>query len=421
MKKHNTNSPPRLVALMKLPAIRLGYQKTIAKSLVMLTGAALLGLVSQSALAVGTASGTLISNSATLAYSVGGVAQTGIGSSLTGNTAGPGTATTFLVDNKVNLSVVGGGVTTVTPGQVGGVSTFVVTNLGNTVQDFLLTPANNTTGTVLGANTDNFDGTGLIAFVDTNTNGVLDAGEKQYIDELAPGASVTVTVLSTIPIAQVNNDISVVNLLATARAGGLVGTQGAALVNAGVNTAGVDVVFADTVAGTDDLVLNANHSDRTTYKVVTATLSVMKTVTPICDPANGDVNPKNIPGAAVRYAITIANVGSAPATLTSLSDTLDAALLIDPKLNSGAMPATSCVSGNVANTLSASGFGAVRGVGVGPGTLGVAADATTAGASIAGQVVTILYGTLASTSYGAVNASLAAGSYVTVYFNAFVQ
>lgn len=402
MKKHNTSSPPRLVTL--------------------LFGAALFGLVSQSALAVGTASGTLISNIATLAYSVGGVAQTDIGSSLTGNTAGAGAATTFMVDNKVNLSVVGGGVTTVTPGQVGGISTFVVTNLGNTVQDFSLAPANNANGVVLGANTDTFDGTGLIAFIDTNADGILDAGEKQYIDELAPGASVTVTVLSTIPVAQINTDISIVNLLATARVGGLANTQGAALANSGVNTIGVvDVVFADTAAGTDDVVLNANHSARATYKVVTATLSVMKSVTPICDPANGNVNPKNIPGAAVRYAITIANVGAGPATLTSLSDTLDAALLIDPKLNSGNLPATNCVSGNVANTLSASGFGAVRGVGVGPGTLGVAADATTAGASIAGQVITILYSTLASTSYGAASASLAAGDFVTVYFNVFVQ
>jgi len=404
MKKHNTSSPPRLAAL--------------------LAGAALLGLVSQSALAVGTVSGTTISNLATLAYKVGGVDQTDIGSSLTGNPAGPGTATTFVVDNKVNLSVVGGGVTPVTPGQVGGVSTFVVTNLGNTVQDFSLAPANNITGTVLGANTDNFNGASLIAFVDTNADGILDAGEKQYIDELAPGASVTVTVLSTIPVAQGNGDISIVNLLATARAGGLAGTQGVALLNAGANTAGLDVVFADTVAGTDDVPsapLSANHSDRAAYQVVSATLSVMKTVTAICDPANGNASPKFIPGAAVRYAITIANIGSGPATLTSLSDTLNGALLIDPKLNSGALPATNCVSGNVANTLSASGFGAVRGAGVGPGTLGVAADATTAGASIAGQVVTILYGTLASPSYGIANAVLVAGDFVTVYFNVFVQ
>ena len=401
MKRNNSSSSCKLMALM--------------------VSAALFGLVSQSTLAVGTASGTTISNLATLSYSVGGVAQTDIGSSPTGNPAGAGTATTFVVDNKVNLSVVGGGITTVIPGQVSAVSTFVVTNLGNTVQDFSLTPSNKASGTVLGSNTDTFDGTGLIAFVDSNGNGVLDAGEKQYIDELAPGASVTVTVLSTIPVAQVNGDISIVSLLATALAGGLAGTQGASLVNTGANTAGVDVVFADTVAGTDDLTLHADSSDRATYKVITGTLSVLKTVTPICDPVNGNVNPKNIPGAAVRYVVTISNVGAAAATLTSLSDTLSASVLFDPKLNSGALPATNCVSGNIPNSLSASGFGAVRGVGAGPGTIGVSADATTTGASISGQVINLLFGTLTSTSYGAANASLAAGSYITVYYDAFVQ
>src|SRR3989338_1406131 len=97
MKKHNTTSPPRLAAL--------------------LFGAALLGLVSQGALAV--ASNTTISNLATLNYTVGGVSQTAIGSSEAGNTAGAGTATTFLVDKKVNLTVVevGGSLTSVSPGQ----------------------------------------------------------------------------------------------------------------------------------------------------------------------------------------------------------------------------------------------------------------------------------------------------------------
>lgn len=396
-----------------------------AKLAALLAGAVMLGMVSQSALAVGTASGTTISNLATLAYSVGAVAQTPIGSAPTpGSTSGPGVATTFLVDNKVNLSVTGNNITTVIPGQIGAVNTFVVTNLGNTVQDYSLVAANLASGAVVGVNTDNFDGTGLIAFVDLNANGVLDVGELQYIDELAPGASVTVTVLSTIPVSQVNGDISNVSLVAKAGAGGTALTQGAALINAVANTAGVDVVFADTVAGPYDVALNADASAADTYKVVTATLTVTKTVTPICDPANGNASPKNIPGAAVRYAITIYNNGGAPATLSSLSDTLDAALAFDPKLNSGALPATNCVSGNVANTLSASGFGAVRGVGTGPGVLGVAADATTAGASIAGQVITITFGGaggLTSTSYGAANATLATGSYVTVYFNTFIQ
>jgi uncharacterized repeat protein (TIGR01451 family) len=402
MKKNQTRKPTKLVAL--------------------LAGVALFGMVSHSALAapIGTASGTVINNLATLAYSVGGIGQTNIGSSLAGNTSGAGTATPFTVDNKINLSVVdAGAVTTVTPGQNGAVHTFTVTNLGNTAQDFSLSAANLIAGTVVVGNTDSFDGTISAVFIDANSNGVLDVGEKTYIDELTSGSSVVVTVLSNIPLGLATTDFSNISLTATALAGGLAGTQGAALLNAVANTAGVDVVFADTTAGTDDLVLNANHSARGTYDVVTATLTVKKTVTPICDPADGNFNPKNIPGAAVRYAITITNTGAASASLTSLNDTLDAALLADPKLNSGALPATNCVSGNVANTLAASGFAATWGTGVAPPTF-VAADATTAGASVAGQIVTITYGSLATAGHAA-SATLLAGDYVTVFFNAFVQ
>ena len=55
--------------------------------------------------AAGTASGTSINNLSTLNYSVGGVAQPAIGSSPTGNTSGAGTVTTFVVDNRVNVTV----------------------------------------------------------------------------------------------------------------------------------------------------------------------------------------------------------------------------------------------------------------------------------------------------------------------------
>ena len=402
MKKNQIHKPTKLVAL--------------------LAGAALLGMVAQSALAapVGTASGTVINNLATLAYSVGAIVQTPIGSSAAGNTTGAGTATPFTVDNKINLTVVDSGTpTTVTPGQNGAVHTFTVTNLGNTIQDYSLSVANLITGTIVAGNSDNFDGSGMVAFIDANSNGVLDVGEKTYIDELSSGSSVVVTVLSNIPLGLANTDFSNISLTATTLTGGVPGTQGAALVNAVANTAGVDVVFAD-AAGTDDAALDAKHSARGTYRVVTATLTVTKTVLPVCDPANGNVQPKNIPGAAVRYAISVVNTGTLPASLTSLGDTLDVALLMDPKLNSGALPATNCVSGNVANTLSASGFAATFGTGVPPGTF-VATDATTAGASIAGQIVTITYGSLVTANHPVASATLAVGDYVTVFFNAFVQ
>src|SRR3989339_537953 len=110
----------------------------------LLASAALLGLVSHNVWAVVTPSGTVISNIATMNYSVGGVAQTPIGSSPTGNTSGAGTATAFVVDNKVNLTVAESNstVTSVSPGATNQVTTFTVTNTGNTAQGYTLVGAN---------------------------------------------------------------------------------------------------------------------------------------------------------------------------------------------------------------------------------------------------------------------------------------
>lgn len=393
-----------------------------SKLVALLAGAALFGLISQSALAL-TASGTVISNSATLGYTVGGVAQTAITSA----------AASFTVDKKVDLSVVAVDVAAVAvnPGQAGAVTTFTVTNLGNDVQDFSLAAANVAAGQALFTKTDNFDTTGISVFVENGLAvGYQSSGPNQdtstYIDELAPGASKTVYVLASIPLAQVNGDAALVSLKATALVGGGVGVQGAALVaTVGANTAGVDTVFAD-AAGSDDIVRNADYSARDAYFVSSAILSVSKTATLICDPANGNSNPKNIPGAAVQYAITITNAATATtsATLSQVTDALNASLVFDPKLNSGALPATNCVSGNVANTLSATGFGAVSGTGTTTTTYaapGLAGQAVTAGASVAGQNVTINFSTLASPTYGLVGGVLPVNSFVTVYFNAFVQ
>lgn len=390
-----------------------------SKLVVLLSGAALFGLISQSALAL-TASGTVISNSATLGYTVGGVTQTGITSA----------AATFTVDKKIDLLVTTTDVAaiSVSPGQTAAVTTFTVTNLGNDPQDFSLAATNTAAGQVLFARTDNFDTTGLQVFVESGATAGFQAAQDTaiYIDELAPGASKTVYVLASIPLAQVNGDAALVSLKATALVGGGVGVQGAALVaTVGANTAGVDIVFAD-AAGSDDVVRNADYSARDAYYVSSAVLSVSKTATLICDPLNGNASPKNIPGAAVQYAITITNAATATtsATLSQVTDALVAALSFDPKLNSGALPAANCVSGNVANTLSATGFGAVSGTGTTTTTYaapGLAGQAVTAGASVAGQNVTINFATLASPTYGLVGGVLPVNSFVTVYFNAFVQ
>lgn len=147
MKKHNTSSPPRLVAL--------------------LAGAALLGLVSQSALAEGTLSNTTISNQATVNYSVGVTTQPAINS----NTV------VFVVDNKVNLTVakVADNAAT-TPGLTNQVVAFTVTNNGNTAQRYALSAVQTSSGLTNPL-------TNVRIYLDDGaTPGAWDASDTQYVD-----------------------------------------------------------------------------------------------------------------------------------------------------------------------------------------------------------------------------------------------
>ncbi len=349
------------------------FHKTLARpgaiTALVLTGV----LVGGAAHAAGTASGTSITNLATLSYSVGATAQTPIGSSAAGNTSGAGTATSFLVDNKINLTVTTTDVAFVSavPG-TSGVATFSVVNNGNSTQDFLLAGANVAGGALFGV-TDNFDTGACSAFVESGTTAGYQAAQDTatFIDELVADGSKTVYVVCPIPLTQVNGDGAVVSLTATALVGGTAG-QGAALTEtAGANTAGVDIVFAD-IAGTDDVARDAKSSSRDVFKVVTAALTVTKSVAPVCDPFNGSSNPKNIPGSFVRYTIAIANTGAASATLSSIADTLTALVTFDPNLITGAgLPAT-------ASTTCASATGTPTSV-AGSGFLATATGTTRAG------------------------------------------
>lgn len=394
----------------------------------LLAGVALLGLTSQSALAL-TASNTTISNLATLSYSVSGVAQPVLESSSLGNTtpgAGNGAATTFVVDKKINLTVVEVDVTfhATVPGQLAtsgnNAMHYTVTNLGNDPQDFSLATSQMANGQTLFGGTDNYDSTGCSAFIDANANGIFDGGEATYIDELASLASQVVTVTCDTPVLQVNGDVSLVAMTATALAGGGVGVQGAALVDAGgaANTAGVDIVFAD-ANGTDDIAHDAKHSDRDAYRVGTATLTVTKTATLLCDPVNGTVNPHHIPGATVRYVVRIANAaGSAAATLTSISDVIDTVTLAhDANL---VTTASSCVTPESA---AGSGFkvtvlGSTR-AGPYPKYFTSAADADAVG--IAAGTITAAIATALPAESGYLAGELRASETLELTFNVIIQ
>jgi len=292
----------------------------------------------QVAHATGTTAGTSVSNTATVNYNVGGVAQAAV-------TSAP---TSFVVDNKIDLTVteVGGAATTVVPGQTAAVLAYLVSNTGNSPEGYQLS-ASNLGGTVLFTRTDNADFAGYSVFVDSNANGVYNAGvdAAANIDSLAKDASVAVFVVVNIPNGATN--AQVVNVRLQARAA-VPGTAGATLETqtAGAETVGVDIVFAD--AGRD-----ATETADDQYFVASAALAISKTSSVISDPFNGATNPKAIPGATVEYVVTIANTGAATAGGISVSDTLNANLAFvqgayagatDVQIQVGASPATFCVA-----------------------------------------------------------------------------
>ena len=278
--------------------------------------AALLCLVGmQQAFAVGTIAGTDITNQATLNFTVGGIAQAPLNSNIA----------TFKVDRRINVVVaqVAAVDTAVVPGALSQVTRFTVTNLTNATMDYSLAALNKVGGPGPNGGTDNFDVTNVRVFVDVNGNGVYDPliDTATFIDELPADASKTVFVVADIPAGRVNNDLAAVTLTATANDGGTPGSLGALSVQTvGADTPGaVDTVFGD-AAGDTDAARDGKHSAASAYKVVTATVSVVKSSVVISDPFNGASNPKAIPGARMRYTIVVTNSGGTAATSVVLTD-----------------------------------------------------------------------------------------------------
>ncbi len=399
-----------------------------AAAALLITGAL---LSSQSAFALGTASGTPITNSATLNYSTGGVPQP----------AASSTPISFVVDNLVRVVVaeVGSAHTPVAPGALAQVTTFTVTNTGNTTQDYSLVPTNQPNGATvtLGATlyTDSWDGSSCIARVESGTTAGYQPGEDTAAAILSLGADLsrTVHIVCDVPGGLANNVDAVVTLTATTSNAGTCTAAGASCVatvqTVGADTAGsVDVVFGD-AAGSDDAARDGTHSARDAYRVSAAVITVNKSAQPICDPFNNSVsNPKNIPGAYVRYTITIANGAgaSASAILTTVSDALNAATAIDPDLRTGTtLPCTTSAPENVAGNGFRATCPAAR--------ASCAANIfyTTAAADdaigISGSTVTATFGDgpagtkLLPTEAGYVAGELKPGESVTIRFNVVIQ
>lgn len=269
------------------------------------------------AMAAGTASGTTVTNTVTLNFQVGGVAQTPVTDS-----------DSFVVDRKINLTVaeVGTTTTSVSPGQASAITTFLVTNSSNAVLDFALAVSQPSGGTAAHGGTDNFDGGNVRIFHDVNDNGSYDSGtdvQITYLDQIAADVSRRVFVFADIPLARVTGDVAGVRLTATAAESTAAGSLGAVVTETlGANTAGVDTVFADTNAN-GNTARNGAHFADDDYTVLGASIVAEKTSRVVSDPLNGTTNPKMIPGAVVEYCIRLSNAaGSATATNVAISDPL---------------------------------------------------------------------------------------------------
>jgi uncharacterized repeat protein (TIGR01451 family) len=197
------------------------------------------------------------------------------------------------------------------------ITTFRVSNTGNSTQGYQLAVANET-GTTVFTQVDNQDVTNLRVFVDDG-DGVYDAGDTlTNIDSLATdadGESVLVFVLANIPVAASNAQYANVRLTARAAVAGTNGGTLATESGGADNPAAVDIVFADAAR-------DATESAADQYAIVSAALTVTKTVAVVSDPFNlTGPDRKAIPGAVVEYTITVTNGSTTTAaTGVELSD-----------------------------------------------------------------------------------------------------
>jgi uncharacterized repeat protein (TIGR01451 family) len=323
----------------------------------------LLGIIAlaapQMAEAVGTAACTVVSNTAHLTYQVGGVDPTG------GAGVDPAVPATFTVGNKVMVTVEksDSSAVSVIPNSSAAnlvaankYLTFTVTNAGNAVQDYTLAVLNPSgEADIFGGAADSFDLSGVTAYLDVNNNGVYDAGDTATtILQLDPTVTYGANPVGTrkvfivptgatpvVPVNQANGTQAVYILQATSNKGnGLANTvetqnQNNGLVyKIGGGSCNADIVLAENTHTSNKTLPSAEvHWDgkdtaRDTFIVATAAIAVSKTSVVYSDPVNLLVTPKAIPGAVIRYTISIANTGSASATLTTISDALNAALQI---------------------------------------------------------------------------------------------
>lgn len=247
-------------------------------------------------MAVGTTAGTTISNTATASYDDPGGNQVSV----------PSNTVDIVVDELLDVTVAtaDAGDIVVTPGSINRVLSFTVTNTGNGSEAFRLTP-----NAAVGG--DQFDPTTTSIVLDTNGNGVYDAGIDTVYTQgtndpvLASDASIRVFVLSSIPAGQNDNDRGIVELTAAATTG--TGAPGTTF--AGQGQGGGNAVVGST---------GADGTDSGRYIVQNATISFAKSAV-VADPFGGTTS---VPGSIITYRLIATISGSGTLTNAAISDAI---------------------------------------------------------------------------------------------------
>lgn len=314
--------------------------KTVTKNiaLALLLIGAMAMLAPQTALALGTAAGTPITNNAAVNYSVNGTGQPQVNASAT-----------FKVDDKVSFTLTAQDSANVTISPSGAAyQTYVLTNTGNGPHDFTLGPV------VIGGNT-LAPATGPTLYsTNTGTGGtqlpIDGTATLPYISNLASDATRTVYMYITASATPTDGQFADYTVTATAYQPGNLGNptpvkssvQAAtdATVDKNLNLNGqVYVILADGQGnGGDGLrdglyaVIAKSGGSTVGFLVSSANIAVNKTAALYSDPLDGVYNavtnkaPKAIPGAYMIYTLTVTNSGTAPTSALSISDTLPASL-----------------------------------------------------------------------------------------------
>ncbi len=285
-----------------------------------LSMAAILALSSMSAMAAGTESGTVVSNSASLSYSVGGATQPTV------NTT---EAATFVVDKKIDFSVVHADGTKhliTTPGATEVERTFTLENTTNEIQRFTIN-GTNLTGDTYDSKVDNSDVSDIkISFEQADGTWTAFASGPVTIPDVGIDGTVNIKVQSTIPNTNVDGNIMNIQLEATA-----IDANG----DAEVATAGEDNKdLKDTVLGEGANItefgntqFDGKYSAWAGYIINSPVLSLTKSSCVYEDLVSGvSANAKRIPGATITYLFDIENTGSIDASDINITDALPAEL-----------------------------------------------------------------------------------------------